>query len=246
MNEIMNINDEITMISLEIANITYKNHKDVLKDIRDEINKLGNDRAERIFSLGEYTDKNNQQRPMYKLNSKGVLQLGARYSAEIRFKLISKIEELSKPKVLTQKELLIMQLESLEKIEKLEEENELQKQVIAEFKPIKEYVDTILTNEDTMTITQIGADYGLSAKTLNKILYENRVIRKVGVQWILYIEHMNKGYTKSETFAVLTSEGKEKLVSNTKWTQKGRLFIHNLLGSLGIKANMDKENCLGA
>ena len=111
MNEIMNINDEITMTSLEIANITYKNHKDVLKDIRDEINKLGNDRAERIFSLGEYTDKNNQQRPMYKLNSKGVLQLGARYSAEIRFKLISKIEELSKPKVLTQKELLIMQLE---------------------------------------------------------------------------------------------------------------------------------------
>ena len=92
-----------------------------------------------------------------------------------------------------------------------------------------------------MTITQIGADYGLSAKTLNKILYENRVIRKVGVQWILYIEHMNKGYTKSETFTVLTSEGKEKLISNTKWTQKGRLFIHNLLGSLGIKANMDKE-----
>ena len=115
MNEIMNINDEITMTSLEIANITYKNHKDVLKDIRDEINKLGNDRAERIFSLGEYTDKNNQQRPMYKLNSKGVLQLGARYSAEIRFKLISKIEELSKPKVLTQKELLIMQSETLKK-----------------------------------------------------------------------------------------------------------------------------------
>ena len=71
MNEIMNINDEITMTSLEIANITYKNHKDVLKDIRDEINKLGNDRAERIFSLAEYTDKNNQHRPMYELNSKG-------------------------------------------------------------------------------------------------------------------------------------------------------------------------------
>ena len=90
-----------------------------------------------------------------------------------------------------------MQLESLEKIEKLEEENEIQKQVIAEFKPIKEYVDTILTSEDTMTITQIGADYGLSAKTLNKILYENRIIRKVGDQWILYIEHMNKGYSSN-------------------------------------------------
>ena len=245
MNEIVNYNSEVVMTSLEIARLTSKEHKSILRDIRDESDKLG-ELAQHIFVPSNYLDKNNQERPMYKLNSKGVLQLGARYSAETRFKLISRVEELSKPKTLTQKELLMMQLESLEKIEKLEEENEIQKQVIAEFKPIKEYVDTILTNEDTMTITQIGADYGLSAKTLNKILYENRVIRKVGVQWILYIEHMNKGYTKSETFAVLTSEGKEKLVSNTKWTQKGRLFIHNLLGSLGIKANMDKENCLGA
>ena len=238
----------LRFISLEISEITGKRHDQILRDIRDEIEKLEKQGigAEHIFVLGNYLDKNNQERPMYKLNSKGVLQLGARYSAETRFKLISRVEELSKPKTLTQKELLMMQLESLEKIEKLEEENEIQKQVIAEFKPIKEYVDTILTSEDTMTITQIGADYGLSAKTLNKILYENRIIRKVGDQWILYIEHMNKGYTKSKTFAVLTSEGKEKLVSNTKWTQKGRLFIHNLLGSLGIKANMDKENCLGA
>lgn len=245
MNEIVNYNSEVVMTSLEIARLTSKEHKSILRDIRDESDKLGK-LAQHIFVPSNYLDKNNQERPMYKLNSKGVLQLGARYSAETRFKLISRVEELSKPKTLTQKELLMMQLESLEKIEKLEEENEIQKQVIAEFKPIKEYVDTILTSEDTMTITQIGADYGLSAKTLNKILYENRIIRKVGDQWILYIEHMNKGYTKSETFAVLTSEGKEKLVSNTKWTQKGRLFIHNLLGSLGIKANMDKENCLGA
>lgn len=240
MNEIISVNSEITMTSLEVAQLTSKEHKSILRDIRDESDKLG-ELAQHIFVLSNYLDKNNQQRPMYRLNRKGVLQLGARYSAETRFKLISKVEELSRPKTLTQKELLIMQLESLEKIEKLEEENQIQKQVIAEFKPIKEYVDTILTSEDTMTITQIGADYGLSAKTLNKILYENRIIRKVGDQWILYIEHMNKGYTKSETFAVLTSEGKEKLVSNTKWTQKGRLFIHNLLGSLGIKANMDKE-----
>ena len=248
MHELQILGNENIMTSLEISEITGKRHDQILRDIRDEIEKLEKQGigAEHIFVLGNYLDKNNQERPMYKLNSKGVLQLGARYSAETRFKLISRVEELSKPKTLTQKELLMMQLESLEKIEKLEEENEIQKQVIAEFKPIKEYEDTILTSEDTMTITQIGADYGLSAKTLNKILYENRIIRKVGDQWILYIEHMNKGYTKSETFAVLTSEGKEKLVSNTKWTQKGRLFIHNLLGSLGIKANMDKENCLGA
>lgn len=126
-------------------------------------------------------------------------------------------------------------------LEHLEEENQIQKQLIAEYKPIKEYVDTILSSEDTMTITQIAADYGLSAYELNKTLNEQRVIRKVGGQWILYAEHMNKGYTKSETITVKKKNGTEKVVPNTKWTQKGRLFVHNLLETLGIKANMDRE-----
>ena len=126
-------------------------------------------------------------------------------------------------------------------LEHLEEENQIQKQLIAEYKPIKEYVDTILSSEDTMTITQIAADYGLSAYELNKTLNEQRVVRKVGGQWILYIEHMNKGYTKSETMTVKKKDGTDKVVANTKWTQKGRLFIHNLLETLGIKANMDRE-----
>ena len=126
-------------------------------------------------------------------------------------------------------------------LEQLEEENQIQKQLIAEYKPIKEYVDTILSSEDTMTITQIAADYGLSAYELNKTLNEQRIIRKVGGQWILYAEHMNKGYTKSETITVKRKNGTEKVVPNTKWTQKGRLFVHNLLETLGIKANMDRE-----
>lgn len=126
-------------------------------------------------------------------------------------------------------------------LEQLEEENQIQKQLIAEYKPIKEYVDTILSSEDTMTITQIAADYGLSAYELNKTLNEQRIIRKVGGQWILYAEHMNKGYTKSETITVKKKNGTEKVVPNTKWTQKGRLFVHNLLETLGIKANMDRE-----
>ena len=125
--------------------------------------------------------------------------------------------------------------------ELLEEENQIQKQLIAEYKPIQEYVDTILSSEDTMTTTQIAADYGFSAYELNKTLNEQRVVRKVGGQWILYIEHMNKGYTKSETMTVKKKDGTDKVVANTKWTQKGRLFIHNLLENLGIKANMDRE-----
>lgn len=125
-------------------------------------------------------------------------------------------------------------------IDTLKLENTVQRQVIAEFKPIKEYVDTILSSEDTVTITQIAADYGLSAKALNKILNEQGLIRKVGGQWVLYSNHIQKGYTKSETIDVTRSDGSIKVVMNTKWTQKGRLKIHELLTLLGLKANMDK------
>lgn len=125
-------------------------------------------------------------------------------------------------------------------IDTLKLESTVQRQVIAEFKPIKEYVDTILSSEDTVTITQIAADYGISAKALNKILNEQGLIRKVGGQWVLYSNHMQKGYTKSETIDLTRSDGSIKVVMNTKWTQKGRLKIHELLTAIGVMANMDK------
>lgn len=130
------------------------------------------------------------------------------------------------------------------KIEALTLENTMQKQMIAEFKPIKDYVDTILSSEDTLTVTQIAADYGISAKQLNKILNEQRIVRNVNGQWILYKDHMNKGYTKSETIEVRRADGSKKVVMQTKWTQKGRLKIHEILTGLGYIANMDREKML--
>ena len=61
-----------------------------------------------------------------------------------------------------------------------------QEQQIAEFKPVKDYVDKILSSKSCLAITQIAADYGLSAQELNKILHEAGLQRKVGDQWVLY------------------------------------------------------------
>ena len=58
-----------------------------------------------------------------------------------------------------------------------------------------------------MTITQIAADYGLSAQKLNKLLHQARLQRRVGKQWVLYIENMNRGYTKSHTIEIVRSYG---------------------------------------
>ncbi len=114
MNNLMNIENKNTLTSLEVAEITGKEHKNILADIRDEISKLGEERGRLIFQQSYYTNLQNKQQPMFLLNYKGVLQLGARYNAETRFKLIEKIEQLQKP--MTVEDMIIMQANEMKSV----------------------------------------------------------------------------------------------------------------------------------
>ena len=92
------------------------------------------------------------------------------------------------------------------------------------------YAETVLQNKDLVDITQIAQDYGLSGRRLNAILHEKRVQYKSGKQWILYAPYKGNGYVGSETSQLENG----KTVMRTRWTQKGRLFIHDLLKADGI------------
>ena len=122
----------------------------------------------------------------------------------------------------------------------LEAENEKQSQLLADYEPKVQYLETILQSEGTMTTAQIAADYDMSAIQLNQILRDAGIQRKVNGQWILYRRHMGKGYTKSETINITRSDGRPDTKMHTRWTQKGRLMIHEVLTARGIKARMDK------
>lgn len=111
-----------------------------------------------------------------------------------------------------------------------------QEQQIAEFQPVRDYVDEILSSTSTLTTTQVAADYDLSARALNKILHEAKLQRNVNGQLILYKDEMGKGYTKSETFTFTRTDGRLDSKIQTKWTQKGRLRIHEILTANGIQA----------
>lgn len=128
------------------------------------------------------------------------------------------------------------------KVDILKRDNQIKDQQIAEFKPIKDYVDIILASPDALAISQIAADYGMTGAELNKTLHEKGVIKKIGGQWLLCKKYLGKGYTQSKTFSIQTILGTDKTVIATYWTQKGRLKIHEILTSLGIQANQDKEN----
>ncbi|MED2777672.1 phage antirepressor KilAC domain-containing protein [Bacillus thuringiensis] len=122
-----------------------------------------------------------------------------------------------------------------------EQKNLMLTQQVAENTSKITYLDQILQSKDTVTVSQIAADYGLSAVRLNKILKDEKVQYKVNNQWLLYAKHQNKGYTKSQTIDVTHSDGSKSVKMNTRWTQKGRLFIHDMLTNRGIIPEMDKE-----
>ncbi len=90
-------------------------------------------------------------------------------------------------------------------------------------------------------MSQVAADYSLSAVKLNKILHQEKVQDKVNNQWLLYSKHQNKGYTKLQTVDVTHSDGSRSVKMNTRWTQKGRLFIYEILTRRGIVPEMDKK-----
>lgn len=101
-------------------------------------------------------------------------------------------------------------------------------------KPKATYYDLILNNPSTVTITQIAQDYGMSAKKFNQILSDFRIQHKVNKQWILYADNINKGYVQSKPTNIPLANGTEKVVYNTEWTQKGRIFLYEKLKRNGI------------
>ncbi|MCM3071694.1 Rha family transcriptional regulator [Staphylococcus equorum] len=127
------------------------------------------------------------------------------------------------------KEALTELLVKVEENEKLQLENNMSRQKIAEYEPKASYLDSILQNKSLVTVGQIAKDYGMSAQRLNKLLHDLKVQYKQSGQWLLYSKYHDKGLTHSSTTEIEHKDGSTSVRMNTKWTQKGRLFIYNLL-----------------
>ena len=103
------------------------------------------------------------------------------------------------------------------------------------------YLDLILASDSTVAVTQIAQDYGMSATKFNKILNNMNVQYKVGTQWVLYAAYKDKGYVASETIYFEGKDGRKHTTPNTRWTQKGRLFLYELLKGVCIYPTIEAD-----
>lgn len=84
-----------TMSSLQIAEITGKQHAHVMRDIRTL---LEQGVTESNFGLSNYKDSTGRNLPCYNLTKKGCLILASGYDAKLREKIIDRWEELETEK----------------------------------------------------------------------------------------------------------------------------------------------------
>lgn len=269
-NNISTITSQQTITSMEIAEITGKNHFDVLKAIR-KMEPAWEKTAASKFTCSSYKDKSNKSCPMFILTKTECLFVATKFNDVARAKLVLRWEELEKerlqglqsqpvtqndtpstlpadPSQLTRKQLLLMALEAEEEKEKLQGQvNELEAenyglmlesgqkdQQIQQLKERTAYLSVIMSDNTSVTVSQIAQDYGMSGVAFNNLLKGLRIQRAVGGQWLLYSDYQNKGYVTTRMIPIHHSGAPDTFKPLTTWTQAGRKFIYEKLKKHGV------------
>lgn len=265
---IINRNGQLFADSREVAEMVEKDHKNLLRDIKgyveildgstlsspnlddsstldsphiDDSSKL---RSENFFIPDTYFNSQNKEQPMFYLTRKGcdmvankmIGKKGILFTAAY----VTKFEEMEKQAFRTPQsfpEALRLAADFAEKNEVLTLQNAQKEQIINELKPKATYCDLILQNKTLLSTTVIAKDYGMAAKSFNKKLHELGIQYKQGETWFLYAKYQDKGYAQSSTFPI----DEERSSISTKWTQKGRLFLYDLLKQENILPVIERE-----
>lgn len=112
--------------------------------------------------------------------------------------------------------------------------NERERRLIAEQRvneltPNLTYYDKVLAHKEPVIMGLIAADYGLSYEDMTHKLHELGVIYKVGDTWLLCDKYQHEGWTLSKVVLKDKTDGTQKAIIRTKWTQKGWLGLYVLL-----------------
>ncbi|EGP5220625.1 phage antirepressor [Enterococcus faecium] len=234
------VNDEPYFVGKDIADVLgYSNPQKAIRDHVDLEDKTQND----SFTVNGTAVVLINESGLYSLILKSKLPSAKKFKRWVTSEVLPAIRKhggyLTPEKV---EEALLNPDTIIQLATKLKEERTgrlIAEQKIAEYEPKISYLDSILSSTDSVTISQIAADYGMSPQQMNKLLHKLGIQKKVGNQWLLCKKHMRQGYTKSHTTEIPKSDGGTKVVMNTKWTQKGRLFIYESLKKEGYIPEID-------
>lgn len=216
---------EVTMSSREIAELTGKEHKNVLADIRKMLVEIQS--AEKS---AEYIDGKGRSQPVILLNKEESLCLVAGYSAAIRMAIIKRWQELENANQFRIPQSLP---EALQLAADLAKQNEQVSRQLAIAAPKAEFADQIALAKRGVLLGQFAKSIGLGPVTLFRIMRELKILIPHGQSYnIPYQEFIDRGYftIKQGTFET----GEETRISHTPLiTGKGEIWLQKKLLDAG-------------
>ena len=215
------------MTSLEIAELTGKQHKNVMQAIRnmepawEKVNGLK-------FQLVEYRDQKGELRPCYQLTKTECLYIATKFNDEARAKLVLRWQELEMADGFATPHSALQRRRKMSEVRCLPEPKEILRladEIIGEgLRMLNEPA------EDTLTATQV-------AKTFNMSVYDfNCVVRDMGIQyrrhgrWNISDDLVGRDLVRLRTHVSYSLKGEKKVRTYMTWTLNGLRFLNAKLG----------------
>ena len=223
MTHIINIiqkeQSEQTMTSLEIAELTGKQHNHLMRDIRNmepawekvQGSKFG--LSSRIYQLPNGGTK---EVPCYQLTKTECLYIATKFNDEARAKLVLRWQELEMQELKRRQQLCLPEPEEILRLA-----DHIMGEALAEMNA---------GAEDTLTATQV-------AKTFNMTVFDfNQVLRDMGIQyrrhgrWNIADNLSDRDLVRFRTYVSYSLKGQKKVHTYMTWTMNGLRYLNAKLG----------------
>ncbi|WP_210482800.1 Rha family transcriptional regulator [Microvirga antarctica] len=248
-------NGPATMSSLEIAELTGKQHSHVMRDIRAMLDQLagaggistfgdtfqrgvvsGNDTPKGGLLNFEHTHQNpqnGQSYPIFRLPKRETLILVSGYSVELRAKIIDRWQELERKAV--EPAFVIPQTlpDALRLAADLADEVTQQKVVIQDLSPKAAALDRIASADGSLCVTDAAKALQVRPKELFAYLRSHGwIYRRAGsLHDIGYQPKVATGLLEHKVTTVLRADGSEKMTEQVRITPKGLAALAKLFPS---------------
>ena len=207
------------MTSLEIAELTGKQHKDVMKAIR-KMEPAWEKVQGRKFALLSRTyqlpNGGTKEVPCYVLTKTECLYIATKFNDEARARLVLRWQELE-----------------------LQEQERKQQLCLPSPKKILALADEIvgeglrLVNEpaeDTLTATQVAKTFNMTVNDFNAVLRDMGILYRRGGHWNISDDLADRNYVRQRTHVSYSLKGKKKINVYMTWTMDGLRYLNSKLG----------------
>ena len=206
MNAIQKSNamDAGRMTSLEIAQVTGKMHKDVMKAIRN------------MEPAWLKVNAKGELRPCYSLSKTECLYIATKFNDEARAKLVIRWQQLEQERLVQQgvRRLLVTEQDVMHEAE----------QIIG-----RTLVSFNQNADGCVTASDIAEALGMEVKDLNSFLTDKKVQKWKRGQYRLTPEYEGLGLAQDRLFIYYSKDGKQKERTYLVWTTKGAEMIDKMI-----------------